>query len=271
MVFEVLQELLREIEKGRSVALATIVAVNGASPAQAGFELLVAADGSVTGNVGGGELEVRIRQEAQAAIADGKARMVTFALREEGPDAIGMLCGGQVTAFIDPYTPKPKLLIIGGGHIGHPLAEMARIVGYDVQVIDVRPERSTEETVGLMDIPAHSYVVLVTENHISDEKFLRIMLDTSVPYVGMIGSRRKAGIIFDHLRSSGYSDAQLARVHAPIGLDLGGRLPSEIALAILAEVEAIRHGGSGQPRSCKDNASIPEVYPMMIGSARNSQ
>jgi xanthine dehydrogenase accessory factor len=249
MVFEILQDVLRAIEKGQPVALATIVAVGGASPAQVGFELLVHADGSAAGNVGGGEVEARIRQEAQVAIAEGRPRMVTLALREEGPNAIGMLCGGQVTAFIDPYIRKPKLLIVGGGHIGHPLAEMAQIVGYDVQIIDVRPERATEDQVDIADIPAYSYVVLITENHVSDEKFLRTILNTSFAYLGMIGSQRKIGIIFDHLRSDGYSNAQLARVHAPIGLDLGGRQPPEIALAILAEVEAVRHGGSGQPRT----------------------
>ena len=91
--------------------------------------------------------------------------------------------------------------------------------------------------------------MLITEDHKTDELALRAVLETPAAYIGMIGSRRKVGLILDNLRHDGYSDAQLARVRAPIGLDLGGRQPAEIAISILAEVEAVRHGGNGQPRS----------------------
>jgi xanthine dehydrogenase accessory factor len=256
VVLEILQELVKAIEDTRPVALVTIVAVDGAAPAQLGFQLLVYGDGSAVGNVGGGELEVKIRQEAQMTIADGRPRLVSCALREDGPDALGMLCGGRVTAFIDPYVPKPIMLIIGGGHVGQPLAEMARIVGYDVHIIDAKSERASEADVDLAAMSKQTYVVIMTENHISDEEFLHTVLNYSFPYVGMIGSHRKVGIIFEHLRAAGYSDAQLAQVHAPIGLDLGGRQPSEIALAILAEVEAVRHGGTGQPRMAGRSRSL---------------
>jgi xanthine dehydrogenase accessory factor len=94
-----------------------------------------------------------------------------------------------------------------------------------------------------------SYVVLITENHVTDEQALRQVLNTPASYIGLIGSRRKIGLIMDHLRTDGFTGAQLAHVHAPIGLDLGGREPAEIALSILAEIEAVRHGGSGQSRS----------------------
>jgi xanthine dehydrogenase accessory factor len=260
VVLEILQELMKAVEDTRPVALVTIVAVDGAAPAQLGFQLLVYGDGSAVGNVGGGELEAKIRQEAQMTITDGRPRLVSCALREEGPDALGMLCGGRVTAFIDPYAPKPTMLIVGGGHVGRPLAEMARIVGYDVHIIDAKSERASRTDADLAAISKQTYVVIMTENHISDEAFLRNVLKHPFPYVGMIGSQRKVGIIFDHLRADGYAEDQLAQVHAPIGLDLGGRQPSEIALAILAEVEAVRHGGSGQPRTAARSLALVQGH-----------
>jgi len=94
-----------------------------------------------------------------------------------------------------------------------------------------------------------TYVVIVTETHLSDEQALRQVFDTPAAYVGMIGSRRKVKTVFDHLRAEGISEEQLAGVHAPIGLDLGGRQPAEIALSILAEIVQVRYGGTGRPLS----------------------
>lgn len=251
---DVLHGLTTAIERREPVALATVVEVKGASPAQVGFKLLVRPDGSVMGNLGGGALEQRVREEAVAALQEGQSRLVHYTLREDGPDAVGMLCGGEVTVFVEVYQPAPLLLIVGGGHIGQPLAEMARIVGFDVQVVDVRPERATVPQFDPTAITPWTYVVLITEDHITDEQALRQVLDTPAAYIGMIGSRRKVSIIFDHLRAEGGPEERLARVHAPIGLDLGGRSPAEIALAILAEVVQVRYGGSGKERKLAGKA-----------------
>jgi xanthine dehydrogenase accessory factor len=237
------------LEHNQPVVLATVVDVQGASPAQVGFKLLVRTDGCAVGNVGGGRLEQRVREEATAALRDGRSRLFHSTLREEGPDALGTLCGGDVTFFIEAYNPIPTLLIVGGGHLGRPLAEMARIVGLHVQVVDVQPERATVPQFDPAAITPWTYVVIITQTHVTDEQTLRQVLDTPAAYVGMIGSRRKVQTIFDHLRADGVPEEQLARVHAPIGLDLGGRSPEEIALGILAEVVQVRCAGSGRPRA----------------------
>jgi len=244
-----MQELTAAIEAGHPVALATVIDVSGASPARPGFKLLVRSDGSWLGNVGGGELEHRIRQAALEALTTGRSGAIHFALQEQGPDAIGTLCGGEVTVFVEPFLPQPVLLLVGGGHIGRPLAELGRVVGYDVQVVDVHPDRADHPHLAPETITGHTYVVLITEDHITDEQALADVLPTPAAYIGMIGSRRKIGVILEHLAANGFSEEQLARVRAPIGLDLGGREPAEIALAILAEIEMARHGGSGLPRS----------------------
>jgi xanthine dehydrogenase accessory factor len=271
-VADLLDALLLSIAEAAPVALATVVDVRGASPARTGFKLLVHGDGHWLGNVGGGALEQRVREDAAAALADrkprlahyrlteqgedaaaaladGRPRLAHYNLTEAGPDALGMLCGGEVTVFIEPYLPKPVLLIVGGGHIGRPLAELARVLGYDVQVVDVRPDRGDRPRFDPAAVTASTYVVLITEDHVTDEAALRQALPTPAPYIGMIGSLRKVGIVIQHLRAEGATEDSLARVRAPIGLDTGGREPAEIALAILAEIECVRHGGHGRPRS----------------------
>jgi len=246
---ETLAALQAALAQGAAVALATVVDVQGAAPARVGFKLLARGDGSWVGNVGGGALEQRVRADAAAALAGGWPRLAHYRLTESGEDALGMLCGGEVTVFIEPFLPPPALLIVGGGHIGRPLAELARVVGYDVQVVDVRPERGDRPQFDPATITERTYVVLITEDHVTDEAALRQALPTPAPYIGMIGSLRKTGIVLDHLRADGFAVDQLARVRAPIGLNTGGRAPAEIALAILAEIECVRHGGGGRPRS----------------------
>jgi len=246
---EIITDLDEAVQRNEPVALATVVEVKGGSPAQAGFKLLIRPDGTVVGNVGGGELEQRIRDEAAAALRDGRPRLIHYALREKGPDAVGMACGGEVTVFVEPYQPSPMLLIVGGGHIGRPLAEMARLAGFNVEVVDVRPERGTVSQFDPSGITPWTYVVIITETHAADERALRQVLDTPAAYMGVIGSGRKIRAIFDKLQTEGVSAERLTRVRAPIGLDLGGRQPAEIAVAILAEIIQVRHGGTGQPMS----------------------
>ena len=160
-----------------------------------------------------------------------------------------MLCGGEITVFIEPYLTKSELLIVGGGHIGGPLSELARIAGYEVTIVDVRPERADQPKLDVQAVRPNTYVVLITEDHRTDEQALRELLPTPAAYLGMIGSRQKIRIILEHLRDEGFTENQLSRLHGPIGLDLGGREPAQIALAILAEIEMVRHGGTGRPRS----------------------
>lgn len=243
---DVLQALIDALNSNQKVALATVVNVQGASPAALGMKILVTADGRVTGNVGGGLLEQAIVRDSGNCLQSNASRLARYALREEGEDAVGTLCGGEVQVFIEVFMPKPGLLIIGGGHVGRPLAEMAGLLDYDVQVVDVRPERGQALDVNLIDV--NTYIVIMTEDASSDEAVLRLVLPTPAPYVGMIGSRRKCQVLLSHLRADDYDGNLLAKIHAPIGLNLGGRQPAEVALAILAEIEMVRHHGNGVPR-----------------------
>ena len=250
---EVLKALIEALENRQPVALATVIEAQGASPARMGFKILVW-PGRSLGNAGGGELENRIREAAQEALSKGAAKTIHYSLREVGEEAIGMLCGGEVTVFIEPYLINPELLIVGGGHIGGPLAELARIAGYEITIVDVRPERGDRPKLDAQSIRPGTHIVLITEDHRTDEQALRELLPTPAAYLGMIGSRQKIRTILEHLRNEGFTEDQISRFHGPIGLDLGGREPDQIALAILAEIEMVRHGGTGRPRSEGVNA-----------------
>ncbi len=231
------------LQRNEAVALITVVQVIQPSPAQLGWKLLVWPDGRALGNIGGGDLEQQARQEAIQALQQGQPRM--FRYSPSATDTNQAACGGQVGCFVDVHQPVPTVLIIGGGHVGQPLAEMARLIGLHVQIVDIDPERSTVPRFDPAQVTPSTYVVISTRTHESDEETLRQAISTPAAYLGMVGSRRKVQTIFEHLQADGVTDEQLSRVHSPIGLDLGGRSPAEIALAILAEIVQTRYHRPG--------------------------
>ena len=135
---------------------------------------------------------------------------------------------------------------------------MPKMVGFDVLLVDTRAPEIISEAVSLADrfervsdfrsglcalaIEPEAYYVLCAYSHAADCAALQAVLDKSWAYAGMVGSRTKIDSIFSQLRQKGYTNAQLSRVHTPIGLDLGGETPAEIAVAIMAQIIAIQHG-----------------------------
>ncbi len=175
---------------------------------------------------------------------------MTYGLREEGEGAIGTACGGDVTVFFEVIEPCPTLLVVGTGQVGRPLAMLAEVLGYRTATVDVDPSLGDGATLDPHAVSDTTYAVIMTEDHLTDEQALRVLLGTPAPYVGVIGSLRKIGHMLDNIAAAGeFTPEHLGRVRAPLGLDLGGRQPAEIALAIMAEIELVRHGGSGRPRS----------------------
>lgn len=231
------------ITQKRQAVLATVVEVKGASPAKVGAQIVLLDDGTTAGTVGGGKLEATVLTDAQTALAEGTPRLAHYSLTEEGPESVGTLCGGEVRVFIQPFLPAPQLIIVGGGHIGRPLKVMGEVAGFDVTVVDMQPGCADVSALESAQLTADSFIVLITTDHISDEAALRRVINSPARYLGMIGSRHKCQTIIGHLRADGISEAALARVYAPIGLDLGGPTPEEIAVSILAEIIAVRHGG----------------------------
>jgi len=162
--------------------------------------------------------------------------------------------------FIEPFVPNPVLLIAGAGHIAAPLAALAHLMNFSVSVTDDRTSFASRERfpdakqllVGDIEsvlrnypITPRTHIVLVTRAHAHDVQGLRAIIDSPAAYIGMIGSQRRVWAVFKLLHEEGVPAEKLARVRAPIGLDLGGSTPEEIALCIMAEIIMLRHSGTG--------------------------
>lgn len=234
-----ISQLAQTISAKDAAALVTVIEAKGASPAKIGAQLVLFSNGTTAGTVGGGKLESSILEDARKDLAEQKCGLHHYQLTEEGQDSIGTLCGGEVTVFVQPYFPPPQLVIVGGGHIGRPLKIMGEAAGFEVVVVDVVTGQDHVPELERVNLTADSYVVLITTDHISDEAAMRVALKSPASYIGMIGSLAKWRTIREHLTIDGYAD--LSRIFAPIGLDLGGPTPQEIAVAILAEIVAVRH------------------------------
>ena len=245
-------------QEGREFAVCTVIDAQGSSPGRTSFKMIVLSDGTQHGTVGGGKLELTVLGAARDAIAEGKSRVVTFDLSQNGKDSLGMLCGGQVTLYIEYVGSRPLLYIYGAGHVGRFLATFASLVGFEVTVLDDRPDFATParlpdahhfltgEFVELVQTTAYGpqgYHVILTDRHVSDERVLQALLERKVDnrYIGMIGSRSKTLEVFRRLVAAGVGREDLARVYAPVGIDHGGQTAEEIALAICAELVAVRH------------------------------
>jgi xanthine dehydrogenase accessory factor len=257
---EVFSALADALEQGEEVALVTIVASTGSTPQRVGAKMLVYADGRTVGTIGGGCYENDAFWKARETIKSRRPLNVKYELTDDIAEESGLICGGQMEVFIEPVEPSPDVYIFGAGHVGYFLARMAHETGFRVHVIDDREKFASGERFGdgidviVDDIPAWlaqhrlpstAYAVIVTRGHKYDLDVLRALVAMPLRYVGLIGSRAKVRRIFDALREDGTSSDALARVHAPIGLDIGAITPQEIAVSILAELIGVKHGRVG--------------------------
>ena len=248
-----MRELITAIESGQPVAVATIVRRIGSSPRDVGARMLIYQDGTTSGTIGGGKFEYRVIQDGLEMFGrPEKGRLVQYRFSKQGEHAIGMTCGGEAEVFIELFHTPSRLLVFGGGHVGRELTRLAAGSNFLVTVIDDRPDileqyegainthQSSNSYQGnLPDISPGDYIVIVTRSHESDLTVLQKYIDSDCSYLGMMGSRAKIARLFERLRQDGVSEAQLERVHAPIGADIGAEGPYEIAISILAELISV--------------------------------
>lgn len=258
---EIFAQLAAAQARHQPVALCTVIASQGSTPRHVGSKMLVWTDGNITGTVGGGEMENRVRHAALDALQDGQPRRISYNMADPSRGDPGV-CGGQVEVFVEPILPPPLLVVIGGGHVGKAVAHLGKWLGFRVAVSDDRAEFCTpaeqpdadalyplpmSDLPGLLPIDQHTYIVLTTRGVDVDTAGLPALLDTPAAYIGVIGSRRRWATTVKALKASGISDEDLARIHSPIGLELHAETPEEIAVSILAEILMIRNTASGQP------------------------
>jgi xanthine dehydrogenase accessory factor len=267
------EAIVRLRSQGLRGAVATIVGVSGSIPSFKAAKLLVGEDGTLVGTIGGGCVEAEVVQAAREAMAEERPRTLRFNLNESPRSDTGLVCGGSLEIFVEPVLPAAVVYVFGAGHVGLNVYKVARIAGFEVVVVDDRelyasrerfPE-AREVLAGEMDdlLPRLSpgpgaYVVIATRGHRHDMKVLRWAVGTPAGYVGMLGSRRKVIAVFRELRGEGIDPAALERVHAPIGLDLGATTPEEIAVAVVAELVAVRRHAA---RTVPLRDRLPEEAP----------
>ncbi len=251
---EFASEVLAAYEGGKPVAIVNLmVPPAGLTTATVGAKLLVREDGTTQGSLGLPELDREARQRARALMAMGKTDYVISPTGAE--------------YFIEAYTTPPTLVVAGGGHVSKALVPIAKSVGFRIFIVDDRPEFANSErfpeaeivrvgeyaqTLKGLPINANSFVVIATRGHRFDDSALAAALETPASFVGLLGSKRKTILIYEELLTRGFTVDQLRKVRAPVGLDIAGRTPEEIAVSIMAEILMFRLGGNGGPMKLDD-------------------
>ncbi len=255
MTKDALDAALRAAEAGEPAALVTIVSTQGSTPLKAGAQMLVHQDGRLVGTIGGGCLEAEMARRARYAITTGRTELAEYDLTPGQAADDGLVCGGRMQVFIEPILATPTLCLYGAGHVAQPLARMAKMTGFRVEVGDDRAAFANAELfpdadrIIVDEIPAlaerftlgpNTYVVVVTRGHKGDADALVSVLGRELRYVGLLGSRAKFVHLAAALEQRGMAPQEVAKIHCPVGLAIGAESPAEIAVSILAELIAIR-------------------------------
>ncbi len=229
----------------KPIALGTRLRVEGQKVAAEGHCLIERAEQTE-------ELSDRARRLLADAFERGAARLVPL--------------GDGRELLVEPIVARPRLIIAGGGHVALALAQMAHLLDYEITVVDDREDFANAvrfpgidviqgdiaSTLTRLDPGWNTFIVVATRGHKLDAHCLRAAVATQARYVGLLGSKRKTVLIAQMLHEEGAGEDRLRAVHAPIGLDLGGRTPAEIALSVLAEMSQERFGGTGRPLRLPD-------------------
>jgi xanthine dehydrogenase accessory factor len=241
----VLADAVEAVRGGPAMALVTRLRRDGRGWAFDG-RVAVAAGGDLIGSFGDASVDGRAREAAVAQMVQGPPRLVAT--------------GETHDLLVDPIVGVPRLVLVGGGHVARAIARQARLLDFDVTVLEDRPEFAAAErfdgatvltgdlagNIAGFDYTSQTFLVVATRGHKLDAECVLAAVGTPVRYIGVLGSRRKTVLIEAMLREAGIDDARVSAIHAPVGLDLGGRTPAEIALAVMAEITQLRHGGTGR-------------------------
>ena len=259
---DIFEEIVRLRAEGIPAALATIVGTRGSTPGRTSMRLLVLHDGTFVGTVGGGCLEAEVYDTALQVLQDEQPRSLQFRLTEQDSPDSGLMCGGEVTIFVEPIT-TPSLWIFGAGHVSKSLCQVAAMAGFRTTIADDRATFATKERfpeahdtiaapyadlVAKMPIRQNSYGIVVTRGHKEDGHVLEVLgrrfaAGEKLRFLGMIGSTTKQALLWKHLRAQGIGDDFLATVRTPMGAYLGGKTHEEIAVSVVAELIAVRRLG----------------------------
>ena len=254
---EVLQWILDELSRGRRVALISITDKQGSGPRDPGAIMAVSSTGERKGTIGGGDVERILVEEANKAIKENKPRKIKVTLGAEKPpeDAVPAraLCGGVIEAFINVFSPKPRLVITGGGNVGKPIGDLGNMLGFSVIVFDTNPQLASRERfpyaervaagdvpeeLGKLDLGEGDAVIIAHgDPEVDYQSLKKLIVKGFKGHIWALCSRKRASWMLERLQREGFNiEAFKGRIHAPAGLDIGSDTPEEIAVSILADV-----------------------------------
>jgi len=262
-LFERINQL---VSRGQEAVLVTVVEREGSAPGAPGAKMLVTAAGPTLGTVGGGELELRATARARQALAQRRSELARYVMGEdrqimEGDQPTGMICGGRATLFFDYLGYAAHFYLLGCGHVGQAVVRHLQGTPFHITVVDHRPEVAaqvqgahrvlTGDYVAALKeeaVPEGAFFLIVTPSHAYDYVALRdVMAAGWKPrYVGMIGSRQKSTQMVQRMvEELGAEKIDWPALYTPVGLDIGGPSPDEIAVSIVAEMLALYYGKAG--------------------------
>ena len=255
-----LAEQLQAQKDKRDYALVTIVKTEGITPRNIGSKMLVFSDASTLGSVGGGMVEKNVIADTLQCIKEKANELKEY---ENFSQDDGSECTGKIQVFIETIMSKPHLVICGAGHVGTAVANIAKSAGYFVTAVDTRKPiaesniqhvvdefihiNDYREGIDSLQVSPGAYFLVSSHEHSEDANILAAVLLKEPKYVGMLGSKKKIEYVFEQMREEGFKDEQLNSVNTPIGLDIGGELPEEIAISIVAEMQMVRYDTGGGP------------------------
>ena len=254
------------LSAGQGAVLCSITASSGSTPRGPGAKMLVPADGDIIGTIGGGAVEYQAALYAKTLLAEGRSETRTYDVGSTGDT--GMICGGAVEVLFEYIAPgdarilesleeesEDRVLLFGAGHVGQALVPVLTQADFSVVVWDDRNDIPTPPGACAMHrgpyegalerlgpVTEEDCVVVMTHGHQADYEILSQALRTPAKYIGCIGSRGKAAAVRERLLAAGFSQEDVARVHSPIGLPIGGETPGEIAVSVAAQLIACRSG-----------------------------
>jgi len=251
-IYQEIQDLL---ERGGNGVLATLVSRAGSGARAVGSKMLIPDQGETTGSLGGGVIDVSVIRQAKKILLSGEPVLLTIEPDRAGDD----VCGSAVQVFLEPVSSGPAVVIIGAGHVGRAVAEIAGQAGFRVMLTDDRSpgETGTEHICCspsdfFLDLPVSSntFIVICTRSHALDFDVLQQALATPARYIGLLGSRRKKESFFGRLQQSGAGREDLDRIITPVGLDIGAQTPQEIGVSIVAQlISFFRESTAARPES----------------------
>ena len=263
-MIEIYEEILKIQKGGEEGVLVTVVEKEGHGPAIVGTKLLILPDGKRIGTVGGGALEHAAVKEASHILEDKKNDSKKYLLSPDDDiiegEQTGMLCGGSITLFYEYIGSGTRLYIFGAGHIGKALVYHLKSLNYYITLIDNRggmvetidgaQRRITVNYKTALegdDVPANSFFIISAHSHALDYVILKRIYEAnwSPKYIGLVASKQKGPLMIQKLSEELGKDINLDILYTPVGLDIGGQNPDEIAISIISELQAIRYGKNG--------------------------